>query len=219
MALKQPTTVSFFKGVFLCFLAIVSPASFDAVEQQDNKALEKQPDAAERYRINAVRRALGGALLSGVSASLVGFILGWPVARIFGHADTALTVFAVAGAAVLLWATLAARGWEIATWGNATLTERVNRWIFRGLYWVGTVLLVIAGSGGFWREHPTELAAQNTPRWERELCHAKLRRVASGNADSRDADGLAACIRGGFFTGDAVAPLSDCSFFSQCPEK
>ncbi|WP_202331110.1 hypothetical protein [Mesorhizobium sp. L-8-3] len=149
MALKQPTPVSFSEAIRLCFLALFSPASFDAIEQENMKALETQPDAVEPYRINAVRRALGGALLSGVSAALVGFAVGWLAAFFFGPSGTAVTVFAVGGAAILLWATLATKGWEIQTYSNVTLTERVNRWIFRGLYWIGTALLVVAASWGF----------------------------------------------------------------------
>jgi hypothetical protein len=43
---------------------------------------------------------------------------------------------------VLLWATIAVRGNEIETWGGVTLSERVNKWIFQGLYFVGTTFLV-----------------------------------------------------------------------------
>lgn len=149
MALKQPTPVSFFGAIRLCILAFFSPASFDAIEREDMKALETQPDAVEPYRINAVRRALGGALLWGSSAALVGLATGWLAARFFGGSGTAITAFAVGGAAILLWATLATKGWEIQTFSNVTLTERVNRWIFRGLYWLGTALLVVAASWGF----------------------------------------------------------------------
>lgn len=146
MALKQPTPVSFFEAIWLCCVAIASPASFDAFEREDMKALQSQPDAVERYRIDAVRKALGEALIWGSSAALTGFAIGWSAVRIFGPSGAGVMAFAVAGAAVLLWATFAIKGWEIETWGNATLTERVNRWIFRGLYWIGTALLVIAAS-------------------------------------------------------------------------
>jgi hypothetical protein len=45
---------------------------------------------------------------------------------------------------VLLWATLALRGWEVQSYSNATLTERVNQWIFRFLCCIGTFLFVAA---------------------------------------------------------------------------
>ena len=46
------------------------------------------------------------------------------------------------GATVLLGATLFVRGWDIQSWGGVTLTERVNRWIYRFLYCLGTAVIV-----------------------------------------------------------------------------
>lgn len=46
------------------------------------------------------------------------------------------------GATIVLWATLFVRGWEIQTIGGITLTERVNRWIYRLLYCSGTAAIV-----------------------------------------------------------------------------
>jgi hypothetical protein len=34
------------------------------------------------------------------------------------------------------------RGWDIQTLGGVTLTERVNRWIYRLLYCLGTAAIV-----------------------------------------------------------------------------
>ena len=48
----------------------------------------------------------------------------------------------VIAGAILLWATLSYLGWEIQTYKSETLGEKVNRWIFRGNYCVGTAVLV-----------------------------------------------------------------------------
>jgi hypothetical protein len=32
--------------------------------------------------------------------------------------------------------------------GGVSLTERVNQWWFRGLYWIGTMLVVVAAIWG-----------------------------------------------------------------------
>ena len=48
----------------------------------------------------------------------------------------------VVGASLLLWATLFVRGFEIQTNAGVTLTERVNQWLYRFLYCVGTALIV-----------------------------------------------------------------------------
>jgi hypothetical protein len=146
MALKQPTPYSFAQKVRLSWLAVVSPASFDAIEQGDLKAMDARPNAEVRYRVDRVRSALLGSLALGASAAIVGATAGRCAGKLLGPWQTAVTTIAVLGAAILLWATIAVRGWEVQTFSNATLTERVNRWIFLGLYWIGTVLLVVAAS-------------------------------------------------------------------------
>ncbi|ESY56607.1 hypothetical protein X744_06005 [Mesorhizobium sp. LNJC372A00] len=74
--------------------------------------------------------------------------MGWITAFLFDLGSFALAVAASLGTAILLWATLALKGWEIQTWSGVTLTERVNLWWFRGLYWIGTVLVVMAAIWG-----------------------------------------------------------------------
>ena len=64
----------------------------------------------------------------------------------FGASPIVVTSLAVVGTGVLLWATLAMKGWDIQTIDGVTLTERVNSWIFRILYWLGTALLVAAAA-------------------------------------------------------------------------
>jgi hypothetical protein len=50
----------------------------------------------------------------------------------------------IAGALILLCGTLAVRGWDIQTHGGVTLTERVNQWLYRGAYCVGSALVIVA---------------------------------------------------------------------------
>lgn len=47
-------------------------------------------------------------------------------------------------AAILLWGTVFVRGWDIQSYGGATLTERVNRTLYLILYVSGTTLGVFA---------------------------------------------------------------------------
>ena len=47
-------------------------------------------------------------------------------------------------AGILLGATLSILGWEIQSYKGRTLPERVNRWLYRSLYVLGTFLLVLA---------------------------------------------------------------------------
>lgn len=48
----------------------------------------------------------------------------------------------VLGVAIILWATIFVRGWEIQTYGGKTPADIANRCIYRALYVIGTVLLV-----------------------------------------------------------------------------
>ena len=53
-------------------------------------------------------------------------------------------VLQVAAAILLLWGTLFVGGWDIQSWGGVTLTERVNRWLFRFMYCIGTAAVVVS---------------------------------------------------------------------------
>ena len=70
---------------------------------------------------------------------LSGKALGWVSSPTPTRLVPALQIF---GVTVLLWATLFVRGWDIQTLGGVTLTERVNRWIYRLLYCLGTAAIV-----------------------------------------------------------------------------
>lgn len=127
---------------------MTAPAKFDDVERQDNELRSRQSNPAPEPRINFVRRALGESLVLAATAALFGGFLGVCAAYVFGPSRTVVTFLAVAGTAILLWGTLAVQGWEIQTFDGVTLTERVNRWIFRFLYWIGTAILVMAAAWG-----------------------------------------------------------------------
>lgn len=79
---------------------------------------------------------VAGAVFVGASLALVSHWL-------FGRApNVAMDVEQGIGAAVLLWATLFVRGWDIQSMGAPTLPEQVNQWLYRGLAVLGTVLAV-----------------------------------------------------------------------------
>jgi hypothetical protein len=98
-------------------------------------------------KIYAVRRAYGRAAAIAISAALAGSAVGLTVKYLIGPGAISALGTAAVGAAILLWATIALQGWSIQTFGGVTLTERVNRWWFWTLYWMGTALAV---GGVFW---------------------------------------------------------------------
>jgi hypothetical protein len=106
------------------------------------RGLQQLPELA-RYRIDHVRRALFYSLALVLASGLVGVVLGNVACHCIGKSDVWVTTLQVVGAGLVLWATLAVRGWEIQTFASVTLTERVNQWIYRSLSCFGTAILVM----------------------------------------------------------------------------
>jgi hypothetical protein len=112
---------------------------------------ELPPDTVKNFEENAadrtrkIRSAFGSAAWSTLTAVLLGYFVGWGVATYRGKPPLWVTsVVAVAGAAVILIATLALLGWEIQSYKGTSLPEKVNRWLFRSQYWFGTFLFVLS---------------------------------------------------------------------------
>lgn len=96
-----------------------------------------------RQRTKALRRSLFQSGLAVLGTIVAAFVVGWSI-RQFGSFGGATGALQVAGAAILLWATIWELGWEAKSIGGNTLVERVHSWIFRGLYVVGTFLLFLS---------------------------------------------------------------------------
>lgn len=83
-----------------------------------------------------LRSACAGRSRGGLSLGLgIGNSLGCSTPKLIAWLQ-------IAGTCLLLWGTLFVRGWNIQTYGGVTLTERVNQWLYRTLYCVGTAVLV-----------------------------------------------------------------------------
>jgi len=144
MADTRPTKLKFIKIVFLCFLAIFSPEKFIEEEKKDNQSRknftlqEKKP-----HQIYSVVKAFWISLVVIILSAILGTILGFILKSIFANPSPCIISFLqIAGACLLLWGTLFIRGWEIQTYCGVTLTERVNQWLYRGLYCIGTTLII-----------------------------------------------------------------------------
>jgi hypothetical protein len=150
MANTSPTPASLIRILTLCVLALVNPGEFSRLEAEDAKVLSAAERPESEPPVVKVRRTFLTALLWTVVAMLVGAAAGFAITSIVVNRKAWLTVSAGVGALLLLWATFAVRGWDIQTFGGVTLSERVNRWLFRGLSWLGTVFLTIAAVLGLW---------------------------------------------------------------------
>lgn len=130
------------KAVYLCFLTLVAPSKFTELEGTDDETLRKSPSFPEGNAFK-IRRAIFSALLLVIGAGALGALIAKILELSYGPASRgAIVGLQVAGASILLWATLAVRGWEIQSFGGVRLSERVNRWIYRFLYSAGTAILV-----------------------------------------------------------------------------
>jgi len=114
-------------------------------EQKDEEIRKSFPPAGkEAHRAHVVRKAFWSSLGLVVATVLAGVVVGWVPELLVGRpTGQVITVLQIIGAALLLWGTLFVRGWDIQTIGGVTLTERVNQWIYRFLYLVGTGILNI----------------------------------------------------------------------------
>ena len=143
MAAKVPIRLSIIEILRLVFLAIFYPSRFQEEEAADCKTLETRPNA-DLIRVNIVRSSYFESFIFVLTAVVVG----WFTAKISQFMWVQNRPFAIGlaivGTAILLWATVAVKGWEVASFSTVTLGERLNICVFRFLYWLGTMLLIAA---------------------------------------------------------------------------
>lgn len=144
MAIKQPKPVSLSRAAYICLMAAFSPQKFSQFEREFDSDLETRPNAAVSERIEVVRRGYREAGIWMLSALACGILVGLFLRSIVGPVLLGAAIAAIFGTVILLWTTLALQGWTVQSFSDTTLTERVNRWLFRFLYAVGTALLVSA---------------------------------------------------------------------------
>jgi hypothetical protein len=128
MGAKVPTKVSLGRAVQLCFMALFDPKRFAEAEAADNALLNVAPNAPAELSALKVRRALVGSLALVLLAGAIGWVAGSVLNRSYGPACTSTIAFLqTVGVLIVLWATLAVRGWDILTYASVTLSERVNQ--------------------------------------------------------------------------------------------
>jgi hypothetical protein len=144
MADTRPTPVGFLGAVRLCWLLIFTPKRFLDVQAEDTQARNAYLERIdEEPRAYIVRRAFLYSLLLVLTSGVLGYGVGVGLGLWFTCASSTYIMWLqIAGASLLLWGTLFIRGWEIQTYAGVTFTERVNQWIYRFLYFVGTATIV-----------------------------------------------------------------------------
>lgn len=144
MANTQPTSVTFCRAVYLCFTLLFRPEKFRAIEEENNKILnENDADKEKAPRSVIVRQAFIYSALLVLVFCAAGYAAGLLLGNIFACAKPSfISLLQIIGACLLLWGTLFVRGWEIQSYGGVTLTERINQWLYRFLYCIGTAVVV-----------------------------------------------------------------------------
>ena len=145
MADTRLTKIGPFRALLLCAFAGFCPKRLVKAERLNEEARKRlpHPPPLDQHRAFKVTRGLWASLAWVICSIAFGYVSGKVLGTVTGPQPTRLVVaLQVFGATVLLWATLFVRGWDIQSWGGVTLTERVNRWMYRLLYWLGTAAIV-----------------------------------------------------------------------------
>jgi hypothetical protein len=144
MADSRSTPLSLIAATRLCILLLFAPRKFKEAEHADQTARNNYADQVDPpHRADTVRKAFFASLSLVLTFSVLGFLLG-QIMHSVGRCATPVTITSAQtiGAALLLWGTLFIRGWEIQSYSGVQLTERVNQWLYRTLYCVGTAVIV-----------------------------------------------------------------------------
>jgi uncharacterized membrane protein len=147
MADTRLTKISFCRKIYLCLLAVTFTEKFIKEEEADNKKRNNfpQPLPDREPRIFIIRHAFWYSLflilIFGCIGYVIGFLCNALISRVSAVIIKSLQIF---GALLLLWGTLFVRGWEIQTFCGVTLTERVNAWLYRSMYCLGTAIIVLS---------------------------------------------------------------------------
>ncbi|QLF71042.1 hypothetical protein FE840_016620 [Peteryoungia desertarenae] len=142
------TPLTFFQKARLVWLALFAPQAFISEEEADNAKLNAAPTSAhEGSRLHAIRSGLCQSAFWGLVAMGTGFAIGSLLGASIGPQLEFAIGIVVVGTTILMWATLALQGWSIQSFKGNTLSERLNQWIFRTLYVIGTALI---SAGSVW---------------------------------------------------------------------
>jgi phosphate/sulfate permease len=120
------------------------PKKLEEEEKKDNKRRQEVLDT-EKSNAKIIHCAFWNALvlilLFGLIGALIGYVFRWLKGA---PSQMTISILQIVGASLLLWGTLFIRGFEIRTWDRNTLSERVNQWLYRAMYCLGTATIIFS---------------------------------------------------------------------------
>lgn len=130
----------------MCLLGIFAPKRLIEEQDKDNERQKQFSQVSEGQPSAMVLcRAFWCSLILVILSCAIGFGAGrLPGGYLAPVNPRFVIVMQSAGAMMLLWGTLYVRGWDIQTCGGVTLVERVNHWIYRTLYCLGTAVFIFS---------------------------------------------------------------------------
>lgn len=129
-------------AILATVLAIISPRRFLEFQERVTKP-RGIPVASNDESVDVVFRGFWIAVLIVLASGVFGWLFGVALSYFIGPATpTGVAVLQIAGASILLLATLYLRGSAIETYKRQTLIERVDRWIYCAGYFTGTAAIV-----------------------------------------------------------------------------
>lgn len=106
---------------------------------------QKEFEGREIKRTNLIRHSFAVGFLLALATFTGGWVSGTVLGCLVGRASKMIIiVLQSAGAFIILGATLSFVGSEIESWNLKTLPEKVNRWLYRILYIIGTWILIMS---------------------------------------------------------------------------
>jgi hypothetical protein len=129
----------FWFAVRATLTCLISPPRFTSLAAQYKISAIQPTENEDLRRAQIIRRAFWVSSFLTAGALCAGYALGWTLKYFLCAAsDTSVTLVQAVSAAVVLVATLAARGWDIQSYSGETLPEKVNQWLTRSLFVLGT---------------------------------------------------------------------------------
>jgi len=142
MANPVPTPKSITEKIEILWCALFNKDKFKKLEDED---WERCKNLVDPYtRLEKIRTAYFQSFLIMLISMVSGMSVGFAIGEYTNITETCITLLLAGGAGILLWTTLAVRGWDIQSIDGVTLSEQFNRCLYRFLYIVGTFLVMIA---------------------------------------------------------------------------